>query len=89
VLTTVQALLGMVPPELKGVALQFSGDDITIHLAVAVVYDSLEEDIDDIVSDMEGLLLPESPTITTTVHVGSARTGWDGRKYRLVFLAKD
>jgi hypothetical protein len=88
VLVAVQALLGMVAPQLAGVSLQFDGDDLVIHFAVSELYDSLEDDVDDIVSDMEGQLWPATPEIATSTHVGSARVGWEGRDYRLIFLAK-
>jgi hypothetical protein len=88
VLMFVQALLGLVTPELRGMSLQFNGGDVIIHVAVESVYESLDDDLDDLVGDMEGLLLPADPAITTQIHAGSARVGWEGRNYRLVFLAK-
>lgn len=89
VLAVVQALLGFVSPILRGVAVEVDGDTITVHIAVAKLEESVKEDIQDVLGDVEGLLWPETPNVHSRIYVGSAAPGWEGRQHRLVLLAKD
>lgn len=89
VLMVVQALLGMVSPLLRGVAVETDGDTVTVHFAVSWLGEEVEDDLQDVVGEVEGLLWPETPRVQSHVSVGSAGPGWKGRRHRLVFLAKE
>jgi hypothetical protein len=88
VLMVVQAMLGLVAPGLRGVAVEIDGEVVTLHFAVARVDDELREDVDDIIGDVEGLLWPQTPEVRSRVTVGDAGPSWEGRQHRLVYLAK-
>jgi hypothetical protein len=88
VLATVQAMLGLVSPDVHGVAVEIDGDSVTLHLAVARADGEIREDINDMVGDLEGLLWPERVEVTPRVHVGSTNGAWEGRQHRVIFLAK-
>lgn len=88
VLMVGQALLGLVSPEMRGVAVEFDGESVTVHFAVTQLDDELREDIDEVVADVEGLLWPETPDVRSRTFHGSSGPGWEGRSHRLVYLAK-
>lgn len=89
VLMAIRALLGLVSPTLRGVAVEVDGTAITVHFAVSALAETTQEDIDDAVGDIEGLLLAEAPEVRSRIFVGSAGPGWEGRQHRLILLAKD
>lgn len=88
VLMVVQALLGLVSPKLRGVAVEIEGDVITVHFPVAQLDDVTKDDVDDIIGDVEGLLWPDTPHVRPRIYVGSAGPEWEGRHHRMVLLAK-
>ena len=83
----VQAMLGLVSPALRGVAVEFDGDMVTLHVAVAVDSE-INADLDDLVADLEGLLWPRTPHVNLRVFAEASRGGWEGGQHRLVYLAK-
>ncbi len=89
VLMVMQALLGLVSPTLRGVAVEIDGAAVTIHFVVSNLSEAVQEDIDEVVGDVEGLLLPDEPEVRSRIFVGSPGPGWEGRHHRLVLLAKD
>jgi hypothetical protein len=88
VLMVVQALLGLVSPALRGVAVEIDGNAVTAHFAVDEASESILEDIDDVIGDIEGLLYPDAPEVRSRIFTGSPGPGWEGRQHRLVLLAK-
>jgi hypothetical protein len=90
VLQLVEALLGLITPEMRGVAIEFDGDDLVVHVAVSETFDGLVADVEEVVAELEGGLWPSSPEVSSRVYVGSAANngGWAGRQHRLVYLAK-
>jgi hypothetical protein len=89
VLMVVQAMLGMVSEVIRGVAVEVkSADSVEVHFAVIRMDPTIEEHIDDIVTDVEGLLWPKDVGVTSKAFVGSARDAWEGRQHRMVYLAQ-
>lgn len=88
VLTTVQALLGLVSPGMLGVAVELDGDVVTLHVAVESLDEETRDDVDDVVGDIEGLVWPARVEVRSNVHVGGTNGAWEGRQHRLVYLAK-
>jgi hypothetical protein len=89
VLMVVQALLGLVSPVFRGVAVEIDGETVTVHFAVAALSEEITEDVQDVIGDVEGLLWPEMPAVRSQIFVGSAGPGWEGRQHRMVLLAKE
>lgn len=88
VLAVVQAMLGYVQSTIRGVAVEFDGTSVVIHFAIAEMTPELQEELDDVVADVEGLLWPERPDVVKRVFLGDSGPEWDGRHHRLVILAK-
>lgn len=88
VLTVVQALLGFVSPSLRGVAVEFDGNNVTVHFAFSEIDSETSDDVDDVIGDVEGLLWPTEVNVKPSVRHGTAGLDWEGRQHRLVLLAK-
>ncbi|MEY9932556.1 hypothetical protein ABH926_007207 [Catenulispora sp. GP43] len=90
-LMTGHAALGLIGPEIRGIAIETRPDDIILHIAATADTETLREDINVITDDLDAYLVsgPEHLTpISTQIHVGQADTSWSGRAHDLLYLAK-
>jgi hypothetical protein len=90
-LMTGQAALGLIGPEIRGIAVEARSDEVVLHIAVTSDTEALREDVKDITDDLDAYLAggPERLTpISTQIHVGQADTTWPGRAHDLLYLAK-
>jgi len=91
-LQTGQAALGLIGPDMLGIAVEPRIDDvIVLHFAVAARTAEVEEDIEDIVGDLDALLgggPDERSMISSEVHVGKPDHSWPGRSHALLYKAK-
>ena len=83
-----QALLGLVSPEMRGVAVEIDGETVTVHFASTQLDGERQEDIDEVVAEVEGYLWPDTQDVRSRTFCGSSGPGWAGRQHRLVYLAK-
>jgi hypothetical protein len=91
VLMAGQAALGLISPDVVGVAVEPGTDEVVLHVAVLRRTPELHEDLNDLVGDFEGLLYgsPEPwSKVTLKVYEGPPDAAWPGRSHALVFMAK-
>ncbi|MCX5152206.1 hypothetical protein OHB36_36710 [Streptomyces sp. NBC_00320] len=90
-LQTGQATLGLIGPNLLGIAVELRPDAIVLHFAIAARTAEVEEDIDDIIFELEVFLGggPEQHSeITTELHIDQPGATWPGHRHALLHLAK-
>ncbi|GAA3249743.1 hypothetical protein ACFO1B_39615 [Dactylosporangium siamense] len=88
VLDVVQAALGLIPKEMTAISIVVDHDLVILHFAVVERSAQVDEDIEDLVSDV--FALQDGPiNIEARVFVGSPRGEWPGFSGRRVYLAKD
>ncbi|MFB6783406.1 hypothetical protein ACFCX0_40315 [Streptomyces sp. NPDC056352] len=90
-LQTGQASLGLIGPDVLGIAVEPRQDEIVLHFAIAAHTAEVEEDLDDIVFELRAFLGggPEQHlTITTELHVGHPHATWFSPRYAVLYLAK-
>ena len=90
-LQTGQAALGLIGPDILGIAIEPRFDEAILHVSATAHTETLDEDVNDILDDLIALLAsgPERLTrISTQIHVGAADLSWPGRSYPLLYLAK-
>lgn len=90
-LQTGQAALGLIGPDILGIAVEPRPDDVILHFAVAEHTEQVAQDIQDIADDLVMLLNPGPEmlsTIDTQIHVGRPATNWPGRTHALLYIAK-
>ena len=88
---TGQAAVGLIGPEIRGIAIETSPDEVVLHIAATSDTEALREDSKDITDDLDAYLAsgPEHLTsISTHIHVGQADNSWPGRAHDLLYLAK-
>lgn len=89
VLYMVQAMLGLVGPNLQAVAVGVTPAGLTVHFAFREIGEDEREDAEDIADDLGALLdneqLPAGWRITTELYTGGADDGWPGVNARRVF----
>lgn len=86
-----QAALGLIGPDLLGIAIEPRPGAIVLHFAIGVRTPEVQEDLDDIVFELEAFLGggPEQRSdVTVEIHVGQPDATWSGRPHALLFLAK-
>lgn len=86
-----QAALGLIGPDLLGIAVEPRPDDVILHFAVAEHTDEAAEAIQDIADNLMTLLNPGPEmlsAIDTQIHVGHPDTTWPGRAHALLYIAK-
>ena len=88
VLLLVQAMMGLLPPELGGVSISTEDDVITLHVAVDAHTEDVQDMLEETVGNLEGFFWPKTPLITPDLYIGSARHGWPGSTHRVVFLRR-
>lgn len=90
-LQTGQAALGLIGPDVLGIAVEPRHDEVILHIAAASRTEALDEDLADMTGDLDAYLSdgPEHLTrISVQVHVGTADDTWPGRAHALLFLVK-
>jgi len=91
-LQTGQAALGLIGPNMLGIAVEPRTDDlIVLHFAIAAHAAEIEEDIENIVGELEAFLGggPEGCSgISIEVHTGQPDHAWPGRSHALLYTAK-
>lgn len=90
-LQTGQAALGLIGPDVLGIAVEPRFDEVILHVAATAHTETLDEDVNDIVDDLIAFLAggPERLTrISTQIHSGAADLSWPGRSHPLLYLAK-
>lgn len=92
VLYLVQAMLGLVTPNLRAVAVDVSGDRLVVHFAFVDLSQVDHDEIEDIICDLDALLcnedLPDDWLIETELHEGPPDEHWPGVNYRRVYETK-
>ncbi|MEV4613057.1 hypothetical protein AB0K43_10695 [Kitasatospora sp. NPDC049258] len=90
-LQTGEAALGLIGPDLLGIAVEPGPDTIVLHFAVTAGTAEVQECLDDITFELQALLVggPEqSSEIITTIHLGAPDAAWPGHSHALLHLAK-
>lgn len=90
-LQTGQAALGLIGPDILGIAVEPRRDDVVLHFAVAEHTEQVAQDIQDIADDLVVLLNPGPEmlsAIDTQIHVGRPDGSWPGRTHAVLYLAK-
>lgn len=90
-LQTAQAALGLIGPDILGIAVEPREDTVVLHFAVTERTPEVEEDIQDIADDLEAFLGggPEQLSeILTQIQIGRPDTAWPGRAHALLYIAK-
>ncbi len=89
VLMVGQALLGMISPNILGVAVDASDPlYLTIHFAIRELDDELQQDIDDISGDVYGWYGQDIDEVFVKIAVGPLSDVWEGNGHRQVFRMK-
>lgn len=86
-----QAALGLIGPDIVGVAVEPRPDAVALHFAVAKRTPEAEEDIQDIADDLAVYLgggPDQRSRILTQIHVGRPDAGWPGYTHALLYIAK-
>ena len=94
VVSMVQAMWGLVSPQLRAVALNVTPGEVTVFFAVTDAEDEeVVEDVDDIIGDLDALLMPpvlqDLTDVMPRISSGAVGVGWEGFGHRLVLLTKD
>ncbi len=89
VLVAVQAMLGLISPNIRAVAVEVEKKRIVLRFWVWEEDEETAEDIDDMVGEMEVLYDLENPPIETIVEVGPPPPDEPGQRWRMVYLAKE
>jgi hypothetical protein len=83
VLYLTQAMLGLVSPNLRVVAVDVGPERAVVHFAFAEDRPEDREDVEDILADLDALLsnedLPKDWTIEPAFYIGNADEAWPGR----------
>jgi hypothetical protein len=90
-LMTGQAALGLIGPDIFGIAVEPRADAVGLHFAVADCTPEVGEDIQDIADDLEVFLgggPDQRSRILTHIHVGRPDAAWPGRAHALLYIAK-
>lgn len=90
-LQTGQAALGLIGPEVIGIAVEARPDEIVIHVAVTEVTEAVDEDVAELALGLELLLNsgPEQLTnISTVIHLGPPDPAWPGHAHDILYRAK-
>ncbi|MER5728434.1 hypothetical protein ABT084_08840 [Streptomyces sp. NPDC002138] len=88
---TGQASLGLIGPDVLGIAVEPRPEEIVLHFAIAARTAEVEEDLEDIAFELEVFLAggPEQRSkITTELHVGHPHAAWFSPRYAVLYLAK-
>ncbi|MFD5143084.1 hypothetical protein [Streptomyces sp. NPDC058401] len=88
---TGQASLGLIGPDVLGIAVEPRPEEIILHFALAALTAEVEEDVEDIVFELAVFLAggPEQRSkITTELHVGDPHTTWNSPRYAVLYRAK-
>ncbi|MEU5788307.1 hypothetical protein ABZ754_11325 [Micromonospora purpureochromogenes] len=90
VLGAVQASLGLIGPNVRGIAVEAQKDRVTFHVALTQRSPQAEDDIEDMIFDFEALSWGEVPgglTVDTVITVGDTGPEWTGYQWRRIFIA--
>ncbi len=88
VLDLVQAMLGLISPEIRGVSVDASQRIVTVHFAVADLTNSVREDIDEIIVDAMSNLWNHFDDFAPEIFVGEPDQHWSGFNFRKIYIAK-
>ncbi|YCK33360.1 hypothetical protein ACNF49_04405 [Actinomadura sp. ATCC 39365] len=88
VLDAVQALLGLIPPDVIAVAVHVETDLIELHFWVRRRTSELEEDVDDATFELDALLSGEGPLIESRIHDGPPDSTMLRSYGRMIYWAK-
>ncbi|MEU9887496.1 hypothetical protein [Sphaerisporangium sp. NPDC051011] len=88
VLDAVQALLGLISPDVIAVAVRVEKDRVELSFWVRRRTSELDEDIQDAVAEMEALLSGEGPLIEPRVHDGAPDPTMLRSYDRMIYWAK-
>lgn len=92
VLMTLQASQGLIGPDVAGMSVQVTNDEITIHVCLRAYTEAAVEDMDDLVFELEALLagvVIPMPQVTVVPYVGPHDARWPGYGHRRIFTAHD
>ncbi|WP_143193891.1 hypothetical protein [Micromonospora sp. CB01531] len=90
VLEAVQVSLGLIGPDVLGIAVESRSDGVTFHVALARRTAEADEDIEDMIADYEARTLgyvPSEFTIDAAVTVEDTGPQWRGRRWSVIYLA--
>lgn len=91
-LFALQASLGNIVPEVRGVAVEAGKERVTFHVALVQRSRQADEDIEDMLAEFEVQTLGVVRgrfTIGAEVTVGATGPEWSGYEWRRIFLAHD
>jgi hypothetical protein len=86
-----QAALGLIGPNLLGIAVEPRTDAVVLHFAIAVHTAEVDGDSEDIFFELDASLSggpEEHSELKTQIHVGQPDDTWVGRSHALLYLAK-
>lgn len=90
VLMALQASLGLVGPDVRGMAVEAGEDRVTFHVALTQRSARSDEDLDDLLFEFEALtwgMVRGGFALDTVVTVGDTGPAWSGHPWRRIFLA--
>ncbi|WP_409463235.1 hypothetical protein [Amycolatopsis sp. GA6-003] len=87
VLQVVQAAIGLISAKMQAISVQMDDENVIVHFAVRQLTSEIQEDIDDIMSELDALL-PGRIKSEALIHVGDPDSSWIGRDYRKVYMEK-
>ena len=88
VLATIQAMLRLIAPAVRAVALQVGADDLRLRFWTDGDEAEVTEDADDVVFELEALLLPENPRISVEIIRGIPPVDFHKFAGRMIYWAK-
>jgi hypothetical protein len=92
ILFVLQASQGNIGPEVLGISVEATQDEVTVHVCLREENEAVREDLDDLVSEFEGIQsgVVEPPVrITIAKHVGDTDPSWPGYYHQRIFLIND
>jgi hypothetical protein len=88
VLDTLQASLGLISEDMRGISVQVQPEKIVLHFALREQNVSVDADIEDMIFELDALR-EGAIRIEASIYVGAPDNAWPGREGRLIYLAKE
>lgn len=88
VLDTLQASLGLISEDMRGISVQLQSEKVVLHFAIRERNATIDSDIEDMIFELDALR-EGAIRIEASLYVGAPDSAWPGRKGRLIYLAKE
>jgi hypothetical protein len=88
VLDALQASLGLISQDIRGISVLLEAEKIVLHFALREENACVEADIEEMAFELDALR-DGATRIETLLYVGAPDKKWPGRIGRLIYLAKE